>query len=188
MTPLRPALMPAVRPRMALSPAGRSRLAGMAADTALLIRPASEDAPPVKSYSPMPAPTPAATLLPVGFMRVEGDWIPRALLSADSRLAATVSASVAQPASVMPCATPSLMCWPVPVTSRPFKKVTMFCRLVRSSSLTCSPCWIAATSSPTYAEIPATVSALKSIFMLVSSTPRSVLSPRTLAQNLSHAL
>ena len=43
MTPLRPALMPAVRPRMALSPAGRSRLAGMAADTALLSRPASEE-------------------------------------------------------------------------------------------------------------------------------------------------
>ena len=82
----------------------------MAADTALLSRPASEEASPVKSYSPMPAPTPAATLLPVGFMRVEGDWMPSALLSAASRLAATVSASVAQPASVMPCATPSLMC------------------------------------------------------------------------------
>ena len=49
----------------------------------------------------MPVPTPAATLLPVGFMRVEGDWMPSALLSAASRLAATVSASVDQPASVM---------------------------------------------------------------------------------------
>ena len=86
----------------------------MAEDTALLSRAASRKASPMKLYWPMPLPTPAATLLPVGTMRVEGDWMPSALLSAVSRLAATVSASVAQPASVMPCATPSLTCAPMP--------------------------------------------------------------------------
>ena len=65
----------------------------MAADTALLSRAASRKASPMKLYWPMPSPTPAATLLPVGTMRVEGDWMPSALLSAVSRLAATVSAS-----------------------------------------------------------------------------------------------
>ena len=66
-------------------PYAESKVDGNAMAIAVSILEAAEAASAVKSYPLMPTPTPADTFSPTGFTRVEGDWMPRARFSADSR-------------------------------------------------------------------------------------------------------